>query len=447
MLRPSLLASLLLCACTAPAPLASVEGSPPVEEDSGPTCTSSISESLVDANKPSGSGSALVLTEGYVAIGHIDAANLPTVSFASRADGAVKHVAVSRAIDARKYGAKSAALIFAHDRFGLAFTTERVSSDGTQSGLQAIAFATVDPATGAVSDALYANNELDRTGGGGRGGYVTARSPSVHPTAAGFLVAWEDFRTKEPVVTGINLFGWTGIYATAFDARGEPLASDGQIAQPTALLQTTQSIVSLPTSSRQLVAWLAYRDSRIVLHTHVGPANGRFEPWTPDAPELDLGTAKGRGLSMTAGGDGRHLAAIVAGDEFTDNTLYLQLLSPVGVPEGDRVKLDGKRLGAVSVAAHGDRYIVVAEELAPATYPHEDTLSGLRIVELGADGKVISDRVDPIALENVVSDGGPQLRVLDDRLEILLATRAARVDRSKPAKYETLSLRMVTSCR
>ncbi len=75
----------------------------------------------------------------------------------------MKHIAGSKPIDARKYGAKSAALTFAHDRFGLAFTTERTSTDGTQTGLQAIAFSTVDPESGAATPALYANVEIDRT--------------------------------------------------------------------------------------------------------------------------------------------------------------------------------------------------------------------------------------------------------------------------------------------
>ncbi len=41
-----------------------------------------MSEELVVAEIPSSSGLATVLTEGYVAIGHIDPALVPTVSLA-----------------------------------------------------------------------------------------------------------------------------------------------------------------------------------------------------------------------------------------------------------------------------------------------------------------------------------------------------------------------------
>jgi hypothetical protein len=446
MLRASLVALSLLIGCSAPAPSASVDTGTPPEEDSAPTCTGSISDPLFEASKPSGSGSQLVFTDRYAALGYIDQAQLPTIMLHDRSDASTRQQAMSFAIDARKYGARAAALTFAHDRFALAFTTERASSDGTQTGLQAIAFATLNPETSKVSTAVYANNELDRTSGSGKG-YVTARYPSVHPTADGFLVAWEDFRTKEPVVYGVNLFGWTGIYATPFTADGKSIAADGQIAQPTGMLQTSQAIASMPASRGQLVAWLARKDDGVVLHTRVGPRDGRFQPWTPDAPELDLSKSGARSLSLAHGSDGNYLAAIVAGDDHTDNMLFLQLLTADGAPAADRVKLDGERLGAVAIGAANDRYVVAIALTTAPTYPAEAALSGVRLIEVGLDGKVITDRVEPIAIEGVTLDAALTLVPLEDRVELLLSTRPIRADYYKPPKVETVSARIVTACR
>lgn len=114
-------------------------------EDSAPACTGAISDELFAVDVLSASWFATSLTGGHAAFAYADAASIPTLAYASRADGAVKTVAVSKAIDARKYGTRMVALTHAHDRFALAFTTERTSSDGTTTGLQAIAFATVEP--------------------------------------------------------------------------------------------------------------------------------------------------------------------------------------------------------------------------------------------------------------------------------------------------------------
>ncbi len=422
---PALL--LLLAACTtktivhkdAPGPT-----SPPDEPASEPAAETCAPEAAAVSSEANvyGSGAVAFASSGGLGIAYVDTSGIPTLQL----QGATtkKLTWPGARVEFDHYGPSYVTTSLAANgtRFGFGWYTERTSATSKASGTWSTMFATASP-SGETSDAVMGNEDWGRSG---TDDTVVADQPGVLPRGDGFLLVWNDMRTKEPRVMNVNLAGWHGLYARAFDANGEPTMTDEQVAQPT----RTSARTGVADGEGAKVIWsVRESDFDTTIHVRSGTRFTPAEAPPPVATFKSYGTTDSLASARTANGE----VLVVA--TRTDNASQKHVGSLFLGRSGD-VKTawaDWPDVGLedVAVTASGTGFVVAA--VARAT-------SELRVFVLDGSGARVRD--EHIALPAPLTDKtllhAPAVRAAADTIDVALATAT---DGAKPGERKLTVVR------
>ncbi len=316
---------------------------------------------------------------------YVDAQGTPTIQILARDAAAPAKVTWPDSVRVSHYGSSYVTTSLAHngERFGFGWYTERpfASTDGVWSTM----FATATTA-GAKTLATPGN---DDTGRSGSDDMVQASGPRAMPSGDGFMLAWQDTRTKEPRVTGVNLALWGGIYARAYDAEGRGAPRDVQIAQPTrpsGLVGVTDGVTSMPiwtVDDGKFKTTLHARAETTFTPAEAPPALATFESYSASGLAAARG-ADGTVLAVVTRkdkGDVAHVGSVTIGMSASAKSAYADW-SEVGLTDV-----------AVSPTATG--FVVAALETTGA---EPDAKRALRFFWLDASGARIADAKSDLAL-------------------------------------------------
>jgi hypothetical protein len=364
-------------------------------------------------------GSASVAFAGdRLGFAYVGASGAPTLEVFDQDTDAPRKTVLASTVKYQHYGAGyiTTSLASNGDTFGFGWYTERPfqSTDGVWS----TAFATVSGADGSKSAATPGNADHGR---GGTDDMVQASHPSVMALGDGFLLAWSDLREKEPTATGVNLAGWGGIYARAYDAEGNGAASDVQIAQPTGM----DAFAGVSDGDVAMPIWAnTDEDTGFTEEIHARPAS-TFTPASEPAPAATFENhASHRALGAARGANGDVL--VVADREDADGKAHAGALTltSAGKAKAKYADFPEEGLSRVAVAATASGWVVAAFESASAG-ASEFAPTALRIFWLDADGKRVGEATSALSIGDDVEVSGPALRVSGDAVTAAFAVRAA----------------------
>lgn len=324
------------------------------------------------------------LTRERVAFGFVDTKGVPTVLLRNAVGGEETLEArfATAPVAYERYGAGYITTSLAHngDRFGFGWYTERpLSSSG---GVWSTMFATLSAADASTSSPTKGN---DDTGRRGPDDLVQARLPSVAPFGDGFLMAWDDTRTKEPVTTGTNLSNWGGIYARTYSATGQGQARDVQIAQPTSKL----GFAGVTDGAHGMAIWTRIDPQwNATVHARAGTTFAPAEAPKPVAEVVDYDGRAPVAAALGADGDvllvvGRNTSQTGEPGAWKVGTMKLTMTGAAKTSYADWKEGD---LANPSVFATEDGYVVAAHEVDA-----EGATSALRFFWLDLEGNRLKE--------------------------------------------------------
>lgn len=384
----------------------SSSGSEPQPDAGGPAaieCTAGVSDELLHLDTQPSSGVALALGEDALGVAYFDAKariNLGLVA----ADGTSQTIVASSAIENTHYKSYGVDLAYSQGAFGVGFSMERTpETTGAESGWSGIGFLTVAAATKRAGAVTMANRDLDRTGGGGRGGPVAATGAHVTALDTGFLVSWGDTRTAEPTRYGVNLAYWRGIYGRTYDAKGSPKSYDDvQVQQQS----SAYGFSTTATPSGVLALWAASdsNGSDASIFARLGPATGAFTIAPVSAPAnptvVTLPKVSALDLVSAVGADGNVLSTVTVRSLAANETsVYAVLVDRTGKLVSSKrlpaFKADGVSKPAVVATASGYQVVFMSGAYdSAAKGPVGDSL---HVVNVDAAGVPGTDTVTPIS--------------------------------------------------
>ncbi|NOU34516.1 MAG: hypothetical protein HOO96_42025 [Polyangiaceae bacterium] len=433
----------LVTGCTSSsASSSSPSGSEPQPDAGGPAaieCTAGISDELLHLDTQPSSGVALAIGEDALGVAYFDAKariNLGLVA----ADGTSQTIVASGAIENTHYKSYGVDLAYGQGAFGVGFSMERTpETTGAEPGWSGVGFLTVAAATKRAGAVTMANRDLDRTGGGGRGGPVAATAPHVTALDAGFLVSWSDTRTAEPTRYGVNLAYWHGIYGRAYDAKGTAKSYDDvQVQQQ----NSAYGFSTTATPSGVLAVWTgrSSNDSDTTLLTRLGPATGAFTIAPVSAPAnptiVTLPKVSALDLVSAVGADGNVLSAVTVRSLASETSVYAVLVDRNGKLVSSKQLPAFKAVGVSkpAVVATATGYQVVFMSGAYDSAAKGPVGDSLHVVNVDAAGVPGTDTVTAIA--GGMLWGGIATRVTEGKSLVYFLTGAS----------PSLSLHALTVC-
>lgn len=414
----SLLTLTALAACTSETIIQKAPTGDPGSEETpgapsggeGAACADAAASSVLEASVL---GSASVDFAGdTLGLAFVDARGVATVSMLGKGAAQPTVVTWPGAVVYEKYGASYVTTSLAHagERFGFGWYTERTS--GTEAGFWSTRFATVTTA-GASTPEEDGNNDKGRSGSDD---IVTAIRPQVAGVGDGFIMAWDDMRTKEPRTTGVNLASWRGLYARTFDASGRGASRDVQIAQPT----RASGFAAVAAGAEALAIWsVDASDFTTTIHTRVGTS---FTPATAPPAVGTFVTYSGSDLVAARGADGTVL--VVATRSQNDykaraGSLTLTATGAARTPYADWPEVG---LTHVGVTATDDGFVAAAlEQIGDAP----NVKHALRVMWLDRAGERVKESRSDVAL-GAGEEVRPKLavRASGARVEVALVASA-----------------------
>lgn len=442
LLGSSLLVLVTGCSSSSTSSTSGSGGEPQPDAGGGATveCTAGVSDELLHLDTLKGSGVGLAVGEDALGVAYFDAKTRINLGLLG-ADGTSETIVASSAIENTHYKSYGVDLAYGQGSFGVGFSMERTpETSGAEPGWSGIGFVSVPTATKRAGAVTMANRDLDRTGGGGRGGPVAATGAHVMPLDSGFLVSWSDVRTAEPTRYGVNLAYWGGIYARAYDAKGAAKSYDDvQVQQQ----NTAFGFSTTATSSGVLALWTASsgNGSDASIFARLGPATGAFTIAPVSAPAnptvVTLPKVSALGLASVRGADGNVLSAVTVRSVAANETsVYAVLVDGTGklVSSKQLPAFKAETVSKVAVVATTTGYRVAFMSGAYDNAANGAVGDALHVVDVDAAGVPGTDAVTPISAGAL--GAGIATRAAEGKALVYFLTGAS----------PSLSLRSLTVC-